>query len=340
MGKITKDETEQKIKDKHSNKIKLLEFNGFSERGKFECLVCGNIWSAITRDIATENGCRNCYLQNHTLTHAFVKSEIEKNNCKLLSDYKNSSLKLKIMFSCGHIGNMNWSNFKNGQRCRVCAIEKRRHDIELKDFDIIDFLKKNGFEFVSFPHGFINRKESFVEYRCSLNHITTRKISSLYINPKCRQCSKENMIEIHTGSNSVFWKGGTSPIRDYAMYKILAWKKESIANSEYKCVITGRKFHEVHHLYSFGKIIFEALENTGLKINNNISEYSDNELSLFTNEVIRLHKYYPLGVCLERKIHILFHRLYGKGNNTPEQFYDFKKKIENKEIIINGGEND
>ena len=41
------------------------------------------------------------------------------------------------------------------------------------------------------------------------------------------------------------------------------------------------------------------------------------------------------GIVLCVEIHKLFHKLYGQGNNTEEQFNDFLEKIENNEININ-----
>jgi hypothetical protein len=49
---------------------------------------------------------------------------------------------------------------------------------------------------------------------------------------------------------------------------------------------------------------------------------------MLENEVVRLHYNYPMGVCLRKDIHKLFHVLYGSKNNTPEQFNEFQKRYE------------
>lgn len=48
---------------------------------------------------------------------------------------------------------------------------------------------------------------------------------------------------------------------------------------------------------------------------------------------LKLHYKYGLGVCLTEELHKEFHNIYGKRNNTLEQYMEFKKnKI--KEIYI------
>lgn len=39
---------------------------------------------------------------------------------------------------------------------------------------------------------------------------------------------------------------------------------------------------------------------------------------------------YPLGVCIRKDIHDLFHQLYGSGGNTEEQWESFIAKYSNK----------
>jgi hypothetical protein len=83
----------------------------------------------------------------------------------------------------------------------------------------------------------------------------------------------------------------------------------------------------VHHLYkNFKDIVSETLMLTHLDLRENISEYSQNELKLLAKTCLDLHYKYGLGVCILREYHLDFHTFYGHFNNTPEQYFDFKKE--------------
>ena len=43
----------------------------------------------------------------------------------------------------------------------------------------------------------------------------------------------------------------------------------------------------------------------------------------------RIHSNYPLGVCVRKDIHDLFHNIYGSGGNTEEQWNKFYEDFNN-----------
>ena len=62
-------------------------------------------------------------------------------------------------------------------------------------------------------------------------------------------------------------------------------------------------------------------------IKEKFEDYTEKELLIIKNKFIELQNSYPLGVCISKPIHVLFHQLYGSGNNTPEQWYIFSENF-------------
>jgi len=145
----------------------------------------------------------------------------------------------------------------------------------------------------------------------------------------CPLCLNESLL----GSGSNVWKGGISSLNVYLREFIKDWKKESMENCNYKCVITGEKFDAIHHLYSYNKILKETLHELNIPTHPEISKYTFEEIESIKKLLLIKHYEHPLGVCLCKKIHTLFHQLYGKGDNTPEQFEEFKVRYNNGEFI-------
>lgn len=136
--------------------------------------------------------------------------------------------------------------------------------------------------------------------------------------------------------------------RDYSNYKSLDkffrahtqhWKAESMKKCDYKCILTGSKDFAIHHIYGFNNIlkeVYEILDNQNLLKSTRVEDYSKSELDYMLEIFSEVHNKYPLGICLRKDIHNLFHKIYGCGGNTIEQwnkFYeDFKNNLYKKEI--------
>lgn len=102
------------------------------------------------------------------------------------------------------------------------------------------------------------------------------------------------------------------------------WKDRSMKNCSYRCVVTGKNFDHIHHLYSFSSICSESLESLSIDLSKPFEEYKP-DMERIVEEFKRIHDTYPLGVCVSEEVHIEFHKKYGNRNNTPEQWEEFVK---------------
>lgn len=136
----------------------------------------------------------------------------------------------------------------------------------------------------------------------------------------CHYCSNER----RRGENHYRYYGRENIIETYIRNLLVEWKKKSMLNCNYKCVITGNRFNDIHHLYSFKNILLESLKNLNLPYYVYYNKYTNDQLLEILKECDLLHNKYGLGVCLHREVHSLFHKLYGRHNNTSEQFEEFK----------------
>lgn len=106
------------------------------------------------------------------------------------------------------------------------------------------------------------------------------------------------------------------------------WKNNSMKKCDYKCIVTGSKDFQIHHLVNVSTIIRETLKT--LKIDyKEFKEYSKEELNLILNKFLEIQSKYPYGVCIRKDIHILYHSLYGQQNNNEKQFHNFIQNYKN-----------
>lgn len=124
-----------------------------------------------------------------------------------------------------------------------------------------------------------------------------------------------------------------SPTYDLVTYlrgNNITWKQNSMKQCDYKCVLTGERFDVIHHIYSFNLIFDELIKTYNIPIYENISLYSTDELNFILSHFLEIQSKYPLGVCLTKELHNEFHNKYGYGNNSIEQWEEFKNtKITN-----------
>ena len=123
-------------------------------------------------------------------------------------------------------------------------------------------------------------------------------------------------------------QNGYENLNKYIRGNIYQWKIDSMKSCNYKCVITGEKVFEIHHLYPVSKMLDNIIKENNIEIKEfqcYTKDELDNILQLFLIEQSK----YPLGKCVSPSIHALFHSLYGKFNVTIKQWNQFKIDYKN-----------
>lgn len=124
------------------------------------------------------------------------------------------------------------------------------------------------------------------------------------------------------GKSNKRWTG-TNIVERYLRGCIQNWYDKTKEKYSYLCIITNDKAEVVHHLYPFHKIIKEMFIILNINPKENINDYSNDELLLMRETVIKLHEKYGLGVCLTNEIHREFHKVYGHIDFSEQDFYTY-----------------
>ena len=268
----------------------------------------------------------------------FIRKEFGKRDYKLLSYfYINNTQDLD--FICNKhseygVQTTTYANLNSSNHvCKICENE-RKSELYSHDYNFVKSIFEDN-KLILISKKYTNENQE-LEFTCN-RHLeygvqTTPFGLLLHRGNGCRYCG----IERRSGINHFNWKGGISPLQNYLRDKINDWKINSIKQCNYKCILTGDRFDAIHHLYSFSNILEETLDILSIGLKNVISEYTLEELSIIESKLKELHYKYGLGVCLRKDVHDLFHskELYGKGNNTPEQFEEFTKRYNNGELHL------
>lgn len=272
----------------------------------------------------TEEGSKRISESLRASTHD-VRQSFAKMGYKPLfndSDYINNRTKLK--YKCPKHGEQlgTYSDISQKHGCKKCASELVGEKCRLDEKYVFDKFKELGLHVLD-NEVYINATTP-IKYICDKHpvEIQEKKWIDLREGCGCPLCAIENS----RGENSIHWQGGRTPIFEYLRKKISQWKKDSMEKCEYKCVITGERFDVIHHLYNFHKIAEETFDSVKIEIKPMVEDYSAQELVKLEQRCLELHYKYGLGVCLKDEVHKEFHNIYGKEDNTPEQFDEFKEK--------------
>lgn len=125
------------------------------------------------------------------------------------------------------------------------------------------------------------------------------------------------------GSENGRWQGGITSLSTALRENIYEWKQKSMELCEYKCVLTGGEFDNIHHLIPFNGIIKECVYELGLEILSSLGEYEEEDRENLISLIKNKHELYGLGLCLHKDIHKLFHDTYSYIEFNVDNFKEF-----------------
>ncbi|MEQ6355242.1 hypothetical protein ABNX05_11490 [Lysinibacillus sp. M3] len=243
-------------------------------------------------------------------------STIKKDSCNSCKGKKTSEY-MKLVHGVNH----------NSQLCsfRESVSDKNRTDSSevLSSFNKLNYTMLSEYVRYAEPIEFICNK-----HECLGIQITSYNIVKNF-QSGCKACRYEKI----SGENYYNWQGGVTNIYNYLRGKLGKWRKDSLDNTNYRCLLTNSEENlVVHHPYNFHNIVHEALNCLNLKVHENLDDYSDDDLSKLTSTCLELHNKYGLGLVICKSLHNKFHAIYGNKNNTYDQFKEFKNNYINGEF--------
>ena len=140
---------------------------------------------------------------------------------------------------------------------------------------------------------------------------------------------KQMMSDKMARENNPSWKGGITPTSIHLGHLpvVKQWFSSSKQQVNYTCELTGKVGGvNTHHLKAFSIIVKEAHELNNIQVKQQVKDYTEEELHKLEEYVASWHKDTSNAVVLSEEVHMLFHSLYGKGDNTPEQFEEFRER--------------
>lgn len=297
------------------------------------------------------------------LTYKEIKLFIEGfegNGCELITteeEYENNKMnvlsKLEIKCKCGKTFPKSFHKFKNQnqRQCKECgknALKTQYEEIKL-------FIEGHGCKLLTTKEEYEGNgmnTDSKLEIKCKCGKTFLKSFHNFKDNKQrqCKECGIKKLSDAHKGKkpseetrnklsealkgNNNGWKSGTSPINIHLRDYIKPWKINSMEYCNYKSIISGKRFNHIHHVNkNFSEIVKLTFEITNIKIKKTIVEYTSEELEKLEKICLMLHYFFGPGVCLTEEEHKLFHLLYGKHDNTKEQFKEFEERFQNGEFI-------
>lgn len=332
--RYTYDQVKQLIHEKSQGQVKLVseEYCNSNTPLLYEC-KCGNVFKrTFNKFMQGQIWCNDCSKENVASLYRKdineIISEIKKTGCHYISgEYKNGTSLLYIQCKCGKYFYKSWRKFQTGQdHCPDCGMKnladsKRKYNYELAKAEFA----KYGYTMIDDTFVDVSTKTHCL---CKRGHDCYLTISGIKQHRSgCMVCSSID----HSGKNHYNYKGGVSLLEEKIRLSLSEWIHSIRVLYNNYCPITGvcETNTVVHHLKALSNIFKEACEELGFKVCKrdtlNKTNLTDEEIKLLIDTIIAKHKL-STGILISSEIHKQFHKQYGYGNNTPEQFNDFLTK--------------
>lgn len=328
----TIEEVRRIVKEKSDGKCEVIsdEYQSCTIPLDIKC-KCGKTFKRALRKIeAGSIFCPDC--AKRELSKKFRKDDSDvihgliDAGCQYVSgDYINGRSLLTVRCRCGEIFKRSYIKILSGfNTCPKCSKEslraaKTKHTIE----EVRERLSQRGYELLEDKY---TTCQSKMLCRCEKGHkFYIRYDWFLSGTSGCQKCAIENRKAI--GNHN--YQGGASKVSEALRYSLRNWKTAVSETYGNRCPVTGETENlTIHHLVSFTSIVEEICNELGIPnhLYGRIKDYENySDFDKLRTTIVERHKMTD-GILISKSVHKQFHALYGKGNNTPEQFDEFLKK--------------
>lgn len=254
---------------------------------------CGSVTRKSPHTFRTSLRCKTCVNREKAyamrLSIRDVAKEFSKRGIRLLDDdYTNNKTPMTCVCKCGREAQLTYDHVIKGGFCSGCMYE-RNGRLKMSREQASRALENRGMTLLTTCD---IRQKDVVRYICECGREGKSVFANLMKGVRCAQCH----IESISGKNSNLYKHGLSEEhRSRHRVDVIAsrWSIKVRRRDEFKCQVCGvNKRTIAHHVDSY-----DAFPDKRTDVSN--------------------------GVTLCRTCHTDFHRQYGYGNNTKDQFMLF-----------------
>jgi len=220
-----------------------------------------------------------------------------QSDAKVIGNYISNKHPIEFICRCGNIHKSSTDNVrKRGANCLQCVSFKRSDSQKISEKELTDFIISKNYKIINLNYKNVCDKINLI---CPKGHSVSVSIRSFRQNAgRCRQCFYEQNV----GQFHVRFVHGRSQQDRYNRNKCRVehnkWKKELLKKYNFSCYICKK--------VEGNKLCAHHLNGYNWDINNRYNVEN--------------------GVILCKYHHNLFHKLYGKGDNTKGQFDEFCQK--------------